>query len=111
MSSSSEHTNSSLREEAGFSSKSSLSHTWLYDTRNDRAVASGGVHLRSFQVSQMKHTCLRSRRVLTSCHDGHDKELAGLGGDAAFVKSQLAVQALRRVTSGSVGISAGKHLA
>lgn len=40
----------SMRESAGYSSKSSLSHTWLFDTRDDKALATQGVLLRTYQA-------------------------------------------------------------
>lgn len=54
----------SMREAAGQSVKSSLFHTWIRDTRDDRVLGTRGSYLKFSQ------------------------ELAGLGGDAAFYKTE-----------------------
>ncbi|KAJ7054448.1 surface antigen-domain-containing protein [Mycena amicta] len=54
----------SIREAAGQTVKSALSHTFVVDTRDDSLVPTTGFYLRTAH------------------------ELAGLGGDAAFVKSE-----------------------
>ncbi|THH09565.1 hypothetical protein EW145_g1916 [Phellinidium pouzarii] len=74
----------SIREAAGHSTKSSLSHSWCYDSRNDKAVPSRGGYFRSYH------------------------ELAGLGGSAAFLKSQLAFQVARGIFTGSTLSFSGK---
>ncbi|EJD05373.1 uncharacterized protein FOMMEDRAFT_118409 [Fomitiporia mediterranea MF3/22] len=63
----------SIREAAGHSVKSSLSHTWSYDSRDDKAIPSRGGYFRTYN------------------------ELAGLGGDTAFLKSQASFQVARRL--------------
>ncbi|CAE6452987.1 unnamed protein product [Rhizoctonia solani] len=54
----------SMRQSAGYTSKSSISHTLTRDTRDDSLQGTRGSYLRYFQ------------------------ELAGLGGDAAFFKTE-----------------------
>ncbi|KAI5118902.1 hypothetical protein M0805_002818 [Coniferiporia weirii] len=74
----------SIREAAGHSIKSSLSHSWCYDSRDDKAMPSRGGYFRSYN------------------------ELAGLGGDTAFLKSQFAFQIARRFFSNSMVSFSGK---
>ena len=64
-----------MRQSAGTSVKSSFSHTFLYDTRDDRIAATCGVYGRFFQ------------------------ELAGFGtgGDAQFYKVEMEGQCSRKV--------------
>ncbi|KAJ7255225.1 surface antigen-domain-containing protein [Mycena rebaudengoi] len=54
----------SIREAAGQSVKSSVSHTFLLDSRDDRLTPTRGLYLKSVH------------------------EVAGLGGDASFIKSE-----------------------
>ncbi|KAJ7698731.1 surface antigen-domain-containing protein [Mycena rosella] len=70
----------SIREAAGQSVKSALSHSYVLDTRG--ADRLGGVYLKTVH------------------------ELAGLGGDAAFLKSETHAQVARGITPG-VSISLG----
>jgi hypothetical protein len=67
-----------MREEAGQSIKSSVSHTWTLDTRDDRITATRGALLKLQQ------------------------EYAGLGGDASFFKTQGETQLSRQITPGIV---------
>ena len=64
-----------MRQSAGTSVKSSLSHTFLYDTRDDKIAATRGAYGKFFQ------------------------ELAGFGtgGDAQFYKLEMEGQVSRRV--------------
>ena len=64
-----------MRQSAGTSVKSSFSHTFLYDTRDDRIAATRGVYGKFFQ------------------------ELAGFGtgGDAQFYKVEMEGQCSRKV--------------
>jgi len=64
-----------MRQSAGTSVKSSLSHTFLYDTRDDKIAATHGVYGKFFQ------------------------ELAGFGtgGDARFYKVEMEGQVSRNV--------------
>lgn len=71
-----------MREAAGTSVKSSLSHTFKYDTRDDKLAATRGVYAKTYQ------------------------ELAGLalGGDARFYKAEAEGQVSRMLgRSGVVG--------
>ena len=65
----------SMREAAGTSVKSSLSHSFAYDTRDDRIAATRGIY------GKLYH------------------ELAGvaLGGDASFYKAEVEGQASRKL--------------
>jgi outer membrane protein insertion porin family len=65
----------SIREAAGTSVKSSLSHAFVYDTRDDGIAATKGVY------GKLYH------------------ELAGLvlGGDASFYKAEFEGQASRKM--------------
>lgn len=64
-----------MREAAGTSVKSSLSHTFMYDTRDDRIAATRGLYGKVYH------------------------ELAGLalGGDANFYKAEVEGQASRKL--------------
>ncbi|KAJ6491389.1 surface antigen-domain-containing protein [Mycena vitilis] len=66
----------SMREAAGQSVKSSVSHTFMLDNRNDRLMPTDGFYLKSVH------------------------ELAGLGGDASFLKSETHGQVSRPVLPG-----------
>ena len=57
-----------MREAAGQTLKSSLSHTWIRDTRNDKYMATHGFMTKFFQ------------------------EFAGLGGQAHFYKAEVCGQ-------------------
>ncbi|KIJ30510.1 hypothetical protein M422DRAFT_36524 [Sphaerobolus stellatus SS14] len=73
----------SIREATGFTTKSALSHTFVRDTRDSAAVPSRGMYLKIFQ------------------------ELAGLGGDATFLKNEVDSQVARYIGHGySLSISA-----
>ncbi|KAF8804775.1 hypothetical protein BYT27DRAFT_7106989 [Phlegmacium glaucopus] len=75
----------SMRQSAGTSVKSSLSHTFLYDTRDDKIAATHGAYGKFFQ------------------------ELAGFGtgGDAQFYKVEMEGQVSRKVQkTGSVSLAA-----
>ncbi|KAF7323698.1 Bac-surface-Ag domain-containing protein [Mycena kentingensis (nom. inval.)] len=65
-----------IREEAGQTVKSSLTHTFVLDNRNDSLMPTKGFYLRTLN------------------------ELAGLGGDAAFVKSEVNTNISRPVYPG-----------
>ncbi|KAF9003410.1 mitochondrial protein [Cyathus striatus] len=65
----------SIREAAGKTIKSSLSHTYIFDTRNDRIAATRGFYTKFYH------------------------EYAGLGGDASFYKAEFEGQVSRPVTS------------
>ncbi|KDR72490.1 hypothetical protein GALMADRAFT_73815 [Galerina marginata CBS 339.88] len=73
----------SMRQAAGVSTKSSLSHTFLYDTRDDRIAATSGVYGKLYQ------------------------EIAGLalGGDANFAKFEAESQISRKLGNSGVSIS------
>ncbi|KAG6820519.1 hypothetical protein H0H93_015992 [Arthromyces matolae] len=66
----------SMREAAGHSLKSALSHTYVIDCRNDRTLPTQG-HYAKFS-----------------------NEFAGLGGDASFYKSELQAQVARPIIGG-----------
>ncbi|KAJ7669263.1 surface antigen-domain-containing protein [Mycena polygramma] len=66
----------SMREAAGQSVKSSVSHTFMLDNRNDRLMPTDGFYLKAVH------------------------ELAGLGGDASFLKSETHGQVSRPVLPG-----------
>ncbi|GJJ11440.1 hypothetical protein Clacol_005673 [Clathrus columnatus] len=66
----------SIRESAGFSSKSSISHTFIRDTRDIPAAPNQGSYVKLFQ------------------------ELAGLGGDASFLKFEAESQVITRLGLG-----------
>ena len=69
-----------MRESAGVSLKSALSHTFLLDTRDDKMAATRGAYGKIYQ------------------------EIAGLalGGDASFYKAEAEGQVSRAVGSGVV---------
>ena len=67
-----------MREAAGQTVKSSLFHTFVHDSRDDVLVGSRGRYIRFFN------------------------ELAGLGGDASFFKSETITQLSRRLAPGVV---------
>ncbi|KAF8880024.1 surface antigen-domain-containing protein [Infundibulicybe gibba] len=66
----------SIRECAGETLKSSLSHLYLRDTRDDRIAATKGIYMKLFQ------------------------EVAGLGGDASFYKAEAESQISRPIFDG-----------
>jgi len=72
-----------MRQAAGTSTKSSLSHAFTYDTRDDRLAATRGVYGKVYQ------------------------ELAGLalGGDAHFYKLEAEGQVSRKLWGGSGVVS------
>ena len=69
-----------MRQSAGTSVKSSISHTFLYDTRDDKIAATSGAYGKFFQ------------------------ELAGLGtaGDARFYKVEMEGQVSRKIQKSGV---------
>lgn len=67
-----------MREAAGQTVKSSISHTYLLDTRDDRITATRGFYTKLFQ------------------------ELAGLGGDAKFYKVEAEGQVSRPIVDSVV---------
>ncbi|KAL8276648.1 hypothetical protein RQP46_010916 [Phenoliferia psychrophenolica] len=76
----------SIRDAAGATVKSSLSHTFLRDTRDDPFLATTGSHLKLKQ------------------------EFAGLGGDSSFVKAEGEFSSSRSLGGGcsmSLGLRAG----
>jgi len=72
-----------MRQSAGTSVKSSLSHTFLFDTRDDKITATRGAYGKIFQ------------------------ELAGFGtgGDARFYKVEMEGQASRKIQKTGVSLS------
>ncbi|KAG2032420.1 surface antigen-domain-containing protein [Suillus americanus] len=66
----------SIREHAGQTIKSSISHSWTKDTRDDKLAASHGFYGKVFQ------------------------ELAGLSGDVSFYKAEIESQFSRRLVPG-----------
>ncbi|EPQ53872.1 hypothetical protein GLOTRDRAFT_13105, partial [Gloeophyllum trabeum ATCC 11539] len=66
----------SIREAAGETLKSSISHSWTLDTRNDKLAATRGVFLKFFH------------------------EFAGLGGDSSFYKTEAEAQCSRPILPG-----------
>lgn len=75
-----------MRESAGPSTKCSISHTWLYDTRDDRIAATKGVYLKLFQ------------EIAGASID----ENAGIGlrGDSKFYKTEAEAQLSRGLSKG-----------
>lgn len=69
-----------MREASGLSLKSSLSHTLVCDTRDDKLTGNRGFYMKVFQ------------------------ELAGLGGDAKFHKFEAEGQLSRSLVSGTVSM-------
>jgi len=67
-----------MREASGHSLKSSLSHTWVRDTRDDKLTGTRGIYTK---VSQ---------------------EIAGIGGDAKFHKLEAEGQLSRPLFPGAV---------
>lgn len=67
-----------MRESAGQTLKSSLSHTYVVDTRDDRISATKGYYAKLFN------------------------EFAGLGGYASFYKTELEGQISRSIFDGIV---------
>ncbi|KAJ7138464.1 surface antigen-domain-containing protein [Mycena crocata] len=77
----------SIREAAGTTVKSSVSHTYVLDSRNDRLRPTQGFYLKTAH------------------------EIAGLGGDASFLKSETHAQVSRPVFPGvSVSLAARSGL-
>ena len=72
-----------MREAAGQNIKSALSHCWVRDTRNDRLIGTRGAYMKLSQ------------------------ELAGLGGDAFFYKTEAHAQLARPLIPGVVRRSSG----
>ena len=70
-----------IRNAAGLSVKSALSHTLLHDTRDDPVLSTRGSYFRAMQ------------------------EYAGLGGDANFVKSENEAHIARSLGNGYVSLS------
>ncbi|KAH9922450.1 surface antigen-domain-containing protein [Amylocystis lapponica] len=66
----------SMREAAGQSVKSAVSHSWSRDTRDDRLLGTRGAYLKFLQ------------------------EFAGLGGDASFYKTEAHTQLARSLFPG-----------
>jgi outer membrane protein insertion porin family len=67
-----------MREAAGHSFKSSLSHAWVRDTRDDKLTGASGLYTKVYQ------------------------ELAGIGGDAKFHKIEAEGQFSRPLFPGMV---------
>lgn len=67
-----------MRECAGQTSKSSLSYSYVVDTRDDRIAAMRGCYAKIFN------------------------EFAGLGGDASFYKNEMEAQISRPIFAGLV---------
>ncbi|KAF5380197.1 hypothetical protein D9615_006161 [Tricholomella constricta] len=73
----------SMRESAGQTLKSALSHSYIFDTRDDRIMATRGHYAKAFN------------------------EYAGLGGDASFYKSEFEGSISRPIVDGvSLSIAA-----
>lgn len=70
-----------MREAAGHSLKSSLSHTLVLDTRDDKLTGTRGYYMKVFH------------------------EIAGLGGDARFHKIEAEGQLSRPLFPGTVRLS------
>jgi outer membrane protein insertion porin family len=68
----------SMREAAGQSLKSAISHSWMRDTRDNPIAATRGLYTKFYQ------------------------EIAGLGGDASFYKVEAEGQLSRNLFRGSV---------
>jgi outer membrane protein insertion porin family len=68
----------SIRQAAGQTTKSSITHTWVRDNRDDRITATRGEFLK------------------------FSHELAGLGGDASFYKAEAETQFSRPLLPGIV---------
>ncbi|KAI0938849.1 hypothetical protein AcV5_000440 [Taiwanofungus camphoratus] len=66
----------SMREAAGQSVKSAVSHSWVRDTRDDRLIGTRGSYIKLYQ------------------------EFAGLGGDASFYKTEAHTQFARQLVPG-----------
>jgi len=77
-----------MRESAGTSVKSSLSHTFMYDTRDDRMMATKGVYAKLFQELAGQAPGLGTG--------------VGLGGDASFYKIEAEGQVSRKVGASSL---------
>jgi outer membrane protein insertion porin family len=69
-----------MREAAGNTLKSSISHTWTRDTRDDKLAATRGSYAKFFH------------------------EFAGLGGDAKFYKAEAEAQLSRPILDGVVRV-------
>ena len=67
-----------MREASGQSFKSSLSHTWVRDTRDDKLTGTRGIYTKIYQ------------------------EIAGIGGDAKFHKLEAEGQLSRSLFAGTV---------
>ena len=67
-----------MREASGHSFKSSLSHTWVRDTRDDKLTSTRGLYTKMYQ------------------------EVAGIGGDAKFHKIEAEGQLSRALFPGAV---------
>ena len=67
-----------MREASGHSFKSSLSHTWVRDTRDDKLTGTRGLYIKMYQ------------------------EVAGIGGDAKFHKIEAEAQLSRALFPGAV---------
>ena len=65
-----------IREAAGETLKSSIFHSWIHDTRDDRIAATRGHYAKLYH------------------------EFAGLGGDASFYKTEAEGQISRPITEG-----------
>lgn len=72
------HFPGSMREAAGQSVKSAVSHSWVRDTRDDRLIGTRGSYIKLYQ------------------------EFAGLGGDASFYKTEAHTQFARQLVPGVV---------
>lgn len=65
-----------IREAAGETLKSSIFHSWIHDTRDDRIAATRGAYAKLYH------------------------EFAGLGGDASFYKTEAEGQISRPIMEG-----------
>ncbi|KAK2459610.1 hypothetical protein APHAL10511_008365 [Amanita phalloides] len=88
----------SMRAAAGPSVKSALSHTYVFDSRDDRLMATRGFYFRFFHelagagISVPISAATPERPAATTW--------LGLGGDAAFYKAETEAQVSRPITSG-----------
>lgn len=90
----------SMREAAGFSTKSSISHTFTFDTRQDKV----------FSTRLDKLTSLTSPGTYLKLY----QELAGLGflgGDAKFYKGEIEAKRGFGITKGAVSFPCSPCLA
>ena len=84
----------SIREAAGTTLKSSLTHTWNYGSI-DTMTPNESLHIKTFQVGQLI-------TILINLFWPKYQEIAGLGGSAAFLKTYNQARVVRPITSNTV---------